>query len=97
MRGANTLGATINYDKGPITGCDLSFEGVTGQQVSRAFISFQTTNPIARNQTMFRIYYGGVYNLSGTKIVDNNNITCAVSVNNGSFSSEVNAITSIPG
>lgn len=90
---SSTTSTTSLYTAGPILNCNLNFAGVTGQQVSTANVSFKTTNPISKNNLLFKITYGtnGVYNSASTKIVDNRNITCQLSINGGSFGSQVSA------
>jgi hypothetical protein len=81
---SNTKVFPISYNKGLINNCALSFAGVTDQVVSNASVDFKTTNPISANKTVFRVYYGtiiGTYTASGSKIVDNNNITCTNTIN----------------
>jgi hypothetical protein len=78
-----------------LTNCTLNYAGVTGQQVSTANVSFITADPIYKNRTLFQISYGGVtgvYNSSPTSIVNNGNLTCQLSINNGPFTTQVSAV-----
>jgi len=100
MYGPNPIiSTTTTYTPGVISNCTLNFAGVTGQQVSTATVSFITGDPILKNRTLFQISYGGVtgvYNSSPISIVNNGNLSCQVSINNGAFSSVVSA-TLVPG
>lgn len=63
--------------------------------MSTANVSFITADPILKNRTLFQISYGGVtgvYNSSPISIVNNGNLTCQLSINNGPFTTQVAAV-----
>lgn len=67
-KGAESASYFINYQKGRILNCALSFTGVTDTTVSTAFLDFQTTNPTTNGQTIFKIIYGS-YTSINSRIV----------------------------